>query len=206
MKNLGICRGGILRVGWPSHQAKSKAPHAKTAYGAPGPQCYDSAVQDLLQQIDLGLRANLYYLSLMSALSVPDMCAALSSPNGQTSGAQYAAWFDQYVAPKYCGNLDGQTCYQFRCSLIHQGTTQHPGSQYSRIIFMEPSGHIFHNNVINGALNIDVRIFCRDVTASATSWITANQNTATYRQNYPRFIQRYPNGIPPYIVGAPVIG
>jgi len=163
-------------------------------------------MRDLLGQVEAGLQANLYYLSIFAALSIPDICAALSSPDGQTSGAKYADWFDQYVAPKYHGRLDGQTCYQFRCSLLHQGTTQHPKSQYSRIIFLEPSGMVFHNNVINDVLNIDVRVFCQDIIASATDWLAANENTNTYRQNFPRFIQRYPNGIPPYIVVAPVIG
>lgn len=168
-----------------------------------------SPMRDLLQQIELALQANLYYVSLLSALSVPDMCAALFSPDGQTSGAKYAAWFDQYVAQRYNGKLDGQTCYQFRCSLLHQGTTQHPSSQYSRILFIEPTGmhgSIAHNNVLEDVLNIDVRIFCRDIIVSANNWLTANQDTTTYRQNYSRFIQRYPNGIAPYISGVPVIG
>jgi hypothetical protein len=163
-------------------------------------------VRDLLQQIEGGLQANLYYLSLIAALSIPDMCAALSWPDGQTTGARYAEWFDQNVAPKYHGNLDGQTCYQFRCSLLHQGTTQHPMSKYSRIIFLEPSNNVFHNNVINDALNIDVRLFCRDIIASASAWLTANEHTPNYGNNYPKFIQRHAGGLPPYIVGIPVIG
>lgn len=57
-------------------------------------------MRDLLQQIESGLQNNLYYLSLFATLSVPDMCAALSSPDGRTDGTKYAAWFDKYVAPK----------------------------------------------------------------------------------------------------------
>ena len=170
-------------------------------------------MRDLLDQIERGIQANLYYLSLIAALSVPDMCAALSSADGQTTGAKYAAWFDQYAAPKYNGNLDGETCYQFRCSLLHQGTTQHPKSSYSRIIFLEPQGHpyFFHNNIFENAaaresvLNLDAPRFCRDIIASANDWLAANENTPIYRANFPKFIQRYPSGLRPYIDGTPII-
>jgi len=163
-------------------------------------------MRDLLQQIENGLRVNLYYLSFISALSIPDMCAALSSPDGQATGARYADWFDQNVASRYRGNLDGQTCYQLRCSLLHEGTTQHPRSQYSRIIFLEPSSNFIHNNILNDALNLDLCAFCRDITASASNWLTTNENTPNFRTNFPKFIQRYRNGLSPYIVGLPVIG
>lgn len=165
-------------------------------------------MRDLLQQIEFGLQVNLYYLSLIAALSVPDMCAALSSRDGKTTGPKYALWFDQNVAPKYNGNLDGQTCYQFRCSLLHEGSTQHPRSPYSRVLFLEPyqNTNIFHNCLIQDALNIDVRFFCRDIVASASDWLAVNESSPIFKANFPKFIQRYPNGIHPYIVGTPVIG
>lgn len=165
-------------------------------------------MRDLLKQIELSLHANLYYLSLVAVLCLPDMCAALGSLDGRTTGQRYAKWFDDNVAPKYGDRLSGETCYQFRCSLLHEGTTQHPTSKYTRIIFLEPgsSGHTFHNNLIDDALNLDVRIFCFDVMGAAAAWINANEDTATYKNNSARFIQRYPAGLAPYIVGTPVIG
>ena len=169
-------------------------------------------MRDLLQQIELGLQANLYYLSLMAALSIPDMCAALSSTEGKTNGTRYADWFDQNVAPKYSGNLDGQTCYRFRCSLLHEGRTQHSASPYTRIFFLEPgaNSNIFHNCLFTHsnvtALNIDVRIFCYDMVNSAKTWLAANEGTAIFQTNFSKFIQRYGNGLSPYVVGTPVIG
>ena len=169
-------------------------------------------MRDLLHQIELGLQANLYYLSLIAALSVPDMCAALSSPDGKTTRIKYAAWFDQNVAPKYHGNLDGQTCYQFRCSLLHEGSTQHSRSPYTRVFFLEPgtNSNIFHNCLFTHstatALNIDIRFFCIDMVRSAESWLALNESTPTFQTNFPKFIQRYPNGITPYVLGTPVIG
>ncbi len=164
-------------------------------------------MNDILNQIRTANASGLYYVALFSALAVPDICGALEAPDGLSTGARYAAWFDQYVAPTYHGTLDGQTCYQFRCSMLHQGSTQHPKSQYHRIIFLEPTGGmILHNNVMNDVLNIDVRVFCEDIVAAAESWLPAAQKSPYYQTNLMKFVTRHPNGLAPYIVGVPVIG
>ena len=122
-------------------------------------------MRDFLTQIKNGLDANLYLLSLFSALAIPDLCGAMSSENGEAGKKKYKAWFDKYVAPKYNGFLSGEDCYFFRCSLLHQGSSQHPKSNYKRVLFVEPSAttNVFHNNIMNDALNIDVRIFFNDI-------------------------------------------
>lgn len=165
-------------------------------------------MKNLLDQIQIGLEDNLYYLSLFVALSIPDICGAIESQNGEASGKKYADWFDEYVAPKYNSFLSGDDCYKFRCSLLHQGSSQHPKSNYSRIFFIEPSSttNILHNNIINDALNIDVSIFCRDIITGANNWLQKIENTQLYKTNYDKFMRRYPNGLKPYIVGVPVIG
>ena len=165
-------------------------------------------MQDLLQQIRAANAAGLYYVALFSALALPDICASLESQDGLATGPRYIAWFDQHVAPRYGGNLDGTTCYRFRCSMLHQGRTQHPQGRYSRIIFVEPGvgGNVFHNNVLNDALNIDVRIFCEDSCAAAEAWLPGAQRLPHFQANLANFVTRYPNGLAPYIVGPPVIG
>lgn len=152
-------------------------------------------------------------MSLFAVLTLPDICAAMSSTDGRAEGKRYIAWFDKYVAPRYTVGPDhrpsfsGADCYYYRCSLLHQGSPQHSKSSYSRIIFVEPgtTSNVFHNNVINDVLNIDVRLFCHDVLDGAERWLSEAENTPEYKINYGRFIQRYPNGLPPYIVGVPVI-
>ncbi|MDR5659020.1 hypothetical protein RH915_05920 [Serpentinicella sp. ANB-PHB4] len=97
---------------------------------------------------------------------MPDICGALSSENGQASREKYKEWFNKYVGKKYKEVLDGEDYYYFRCSLLHQGSSQHPKNIYERYIFTEPSetsGNILHCNVLNNALNIDVRIFYEDI-------------------------------------------
>lgn len=165
-------------------------------------------IEDHLSQIRSANAGGLYYVALFSALALPDICGALEAPDGIATPQRYAAWFDQHVAAKYHGSLDGQTCYQFRCSMLHQATTQHPKSQYSRILFLEPgrSSVVMHNNVIDDALNIDVRIFCEDMVTAVESWLPAARQLPHFAGNEAKCVRRYPQGLPPYIVGVPVIG
>lgn len=164
-------------------------------------------MRNFLSQIKKGLDQNLYFLSLFSVLAIPDLCGAMTSENGEASAEKYKAWFDKYVAPKYSGFLNGENCYFFRCSLLHQGSSQHPGSSYKRVLFIEPSAttNVFHNNIMNDALNIDVKIFCNDIISGAEEWLGENEETELYKKNYDKFMRRYPNGLRPYIVGVPVI-
>ena len=164
-------------------------------------------MQDIIQQIRAANQVGLYYAALFSALAVPDICAALESADGKASKDKFVAWFNAYVAPRYNGFLDGESCYYFRCSMLHQGSTQHPSGRYSRILFVEPgnSGMVLHNNILNDALNIDVRIFCEDICAATESWWPTASTKPAVQTNLARFVRRYPGGLAPYIVGLPVI-
>lgn len=165
-------------------------------------------MRDLLAQIRAANSAGLYYVSLFSALALPDICGALDAPDGLANGSRYKAWFDCHVAPKYSGLLDGCTCYQFRCSLLHQGSTQHPNSRYKRILFLEPGSStiVAHNNVLNDALNIDVRIFCEDIVSAVQSWLPGAEKLPQFAGNLSRFVTRHPDGLVPYVVRVPLIG
>ncbi len=165
-------------------------------------------MKDFLEQIEIGLKVNLYHLSLLAALTIPDICGAIGSENGLAHPDKYKDWFNKYIGHKYRGFLTAEDCYLFRCSLLHQGSSQHPKSGYSRVIFVEPSAttSVFHCNIMNDALNIDVRIFCNDIIEGAKAWLQQYEETELYKKNYDKFMHRYPNGLAPYIVGVPVIG
>jgi len=178
-------------------------------------QLIDCQMRDLLEQIDKALEANLYYVALFVSLAIPDICGAIGSPDGKATKPKYVNWFDKYVGPRYSSTiigrpisfLTGEDCYYFRCSLLHQGSSQHTKSSYSRILFVEPSAttNVFHCNILNDALNIDVRVFCRDIISGALIWLKDCEGTELYQKNYDMFMRRYPKGLSPYMVGVPVI-
>ena len=162
-------------------------------------------MDELLDQIEASLNSGQFYLALYASLAVPDICGALGSKNGEATGNRYKAWFDKYVAKKYNGNLDGGNCYAFRCSALHQGRAKHRNLGYRQIFFADPaSGNVFHNNVLNDALNIDVRLFCQDIVNGARAWLKDMINEPNFNANYPHFLKRHKGGLAPYIRGIDV--
>ena len=183
-------------------------------------------MRDVIDQLEKSLNHPVYFVSLFTALAIPDIGGALDSADGVATGERYKGWYERWARPQFekavtsgipeqvRGHvklenlLTGEACYRFRCSLLHQGTTQHPKSPYSRIIFVEPGAttNTFHYNILNDALNIDVGSFCREIIAGAREWLDAVEGTERYKANYDKFARRYPKGLPPYIVGLPVVG
>jgi len=163
-------------------------------------------LRDFLNQIKQALNGNLYYVALWGCLTIPDICGAIDSSNGRATPQKYATWYNKWVA-SHCPYLNGQNCYLFRCSMLHQGSASNLRGGYSRILFIEPGAttSILHCNVMDNALNIDVRIFCNAMIAGALRWLNSVGGTPRFTRNYGRFVRRYPSGLAPYIVGIPVI-
>jgi hypothetical protein len=55
----------------------------------------------ILSDIERALTARLYYVAITTALTLPDICAALESPDGTTSGPKYKAWYNLHLGPIY---------------------------------------------------------------------------------------------------------
>ncbi len=168
-------------------------------------------MEALFAQTLIAANAGLAYLALLGALCIPDTCASLEAADGIATGARYQAWFDQHLGHIYHGSgLSGEACWQFRCALLHQGTTQaaNPAKGFARVLFVVPgaSSNFFHRNVFNDAYNIDLVAFCTDMVNAGRSWQQTAIGTQPYETNVAKSISLYPNGLPPYMVGLPVIG
>ena len=161
-------------------------------------------MDDLLQAIRRSLADANYFPALFLTVILPSVCAALESEDNQDSRDRYIAWYD-----RYCGGLflTGADCYYLRCALLHQATTQHRNAGFSRVLFtfLTQTGNVYHNNVLNDALNLDIPTFCNHILAGAERWRQAVQGTQPYTRNLERTIRTHPNGLPPYLVGVPLI-
>jgi len=116
------------------------------------------------------------------------------------------AWCERHVAAHNDIALSGEDAWHFRCGLLHQNTTQHRRSSFERVLFVEPGhGLLMHNNVINGALNMDITIFTQILVVAARQWEESVKGTEPYEMNAAAMIRRHPLGITPYVVGVPVI-
>lgn len=169
----------------------------------------------LISQTRTAMTSGLYYVSLMTALTVPDIAAALESADGRATGPNYVRWYDAWVRPRLRERrprenpFTGEACYQFRCSMLHQGSSIHPNSPYSRVIFIEPGApnYQLHYCVIRGeALLIQIDEFVDEVLTGCEKWLSSVEGTEPFQSNVARFATRHPNGLPPYVLGVPVVG
>ena len=160
----------------------------------------------LKREVEGALDARLYYLAVMFSLTLPDICAALESPSGTTNGARYKAWYETWLASAY-SMLTADDMWSLRNGVVHQGKLGHPKMQYSRVLFTVPSAqqNVFHNNIINDALNLDAPTFCRDILAAVDRWYAAMSEDPNVQSNLPRLIQYREHGLPPYLSGMPLI-
>jgi hypothetical protein len=181
----------------------------------------------LLTQLENSLKSENYYISLFTALTLPDIAGAMDSENGLATAQKYKNWFESWARPRFMelllktipeharahishmeNPLDGEACYLFRCSLLHQGRAVHPKNKYSRIIFMEPrsTSNTIHYSIMNDALCIDLESFCKEMIMGVRLWLKHVESTDLFQQNYENFVKRHPTGLSPFITGVPVIG
>lgn len=169
----------------------------------------------LISQTRMAMQAKLYYVALMTSLAIPDIAGALSAEDGHSSQAKYIDWYEKWVRPRLAENrgrenpFSGQACYWFRCSMLHEGSSQDPRSRSHRIIFIEPGApnYSIHYCLIgNEALLIQLDAFVEEVVSGCALWLKSTRGTEPYEKNFGRFAARHPNGLPPYVVGVPVVG
>ncbi|MEK6281263.1 MAG: hypothetical protein AABN95_13000 [Acidobacteriota bacterium] len=160
----------------------------------------------IIREIEAALDAGFYYLAIAITLTLPDICAALESPQGRTSGALYRDWYNAWLAPSYPA-VTADDMYSLRCGLIHQGRFGQGNMQFGRILFTlpTPQRNVFHHIIMDDALNLDANRFCRDVLQAVRRWYAANQGNPVVQGNLPRLLQFYPHGLAPYIIGTPLI-
>ncbi len=156
--------------------------------------------------IEKDIKNGSYYSAIFLAITLPSICGALESDDGKDTEEKYINWYKKYVRNLL---LTGADCYKLRCSLLHQATVVHAGSSLVRVIFTfpVPSGNTFHNNIINGALNLDIPLFCNELVSAARGWGSQmeNEHNINYIKNVPGVMRLYSKGVPPYFSGHPVL-
>lgn len=165
-------------------------------------------MEEFLNQIKMALDNKLYFIALQSTLTIPDICAKLSTTTEETTKKDYIKWYEQNIINKQ--QLTAKDCYYFRCGMLHEGKAQHKNMKLSRVIFLVPNDNIvFSGNTfnINGkkAINIDLPTFCNEMINCALKWWNENKDDAIVKNNYESIIKYYPNGFAPFIGGIPVI-
>jgi len=150
-------------------------------------------MEAITKEVENAIAAGLYYLAIVTALSLPDVCSALESHDGETNRAMYNVWYDNWMAARY-PEITSLDLYSLRCGVLHQGRLGHSRMQYGRVLFT------LH------ALNLDAVRFCRDMIECVSTWYAAKQNDPNVQANLSRLVQFRANGMAHYMVGVPLIG
>jgi len=167
---------------------------------------YIPSIEMFLTEIENAIDSRLYYIALVLTLTVPDVCSALESENGRAHSTLYKNWCRKHLQQAF-PSLTPEDCYSLRCGVIHQGRMGIPGRDFARVIFTFPDSglNVFHNNVMNDALQFDAVRFCQSIISAARAWTFIAAENPIVRANADNLVQLRSNGMPPYIVGAPVI-
>src|SRR5437899_3058807 len=142
-------------------------------------------MEPIFAEIDAALKMRLYFAALCLALAVPDICAALESPDGRSNGPRYAAWFDANLGKEYVV-LPGSACYELRCGVLHEGTFARRGTRYSRIIFSLDQS--YDQNISDDVLQLSLTNFCLKIIAAARSWSASKSGDPHIQKNMAKVV------------------
>jgi hypothetical protein len=124
------------------------------------------------QDMERCRRAGAFWSLLHVTVCLPDICAAVQSDNGETSGGLYAAWCDNYLPDPI---LTGVERYRMRCRVLHQGRASlGRAGRYTGFSFGEPgpNGEVDHRRLRGRTLVLDVNSLSLEVTSGVKAWIT----------------------------------
>jgi hypothetical protein len=158
----------------------------------------------LLEQIEKCVNHKLYYAAIMVCLAIPDIGGAIDSKDGQATKNKYVNWFEKYAVSHYkwgSGNgLTGNECYYLRCSMLHQGKSQHQKLKYKDIVFSKiPQIDSLVNPMFlekSSVLLIEPKAFCFKMTNAAYDWLEAVHNKDIFKQNTDKFMTLFSLSFP----------
>ncbi|MCZ7532295.1 MAG: hypothetical protein M5U23_02600 [Acidimicrobiia bacterium] len=146
-------------------------------------------VHRFFDEIEGAIRAELYYVALFSALTIPDHMAALASPNGLTTGKKYRRWYRENVT--YC--LTAEDCYLYRCRMLHEAAAElkDESTPTARVAFTEPGGGVVDCVRVGELLIVHVPTLCSRLIDAARTWLESKVSDEVVQANLSKTVRRY---------------
>ena len=171
-----------------------------------------SPLGSILNDIQRALDAQLYYPALVVALTVPEICVALTVDNSVfIREAHYVAFVNKYTTPSELG-VDGQSCYRLRGGVVHRGNAAgHPFFGATNVMFALPESPVkMHGMALQVGDKVSTAFvlenFCNEMIAAAHRWYDDHKADAKVIENMPKLLSYKPDGLPPFVSGSPMIG
>ncbi|MFJ4026010.1 hypothetical protein ACIPWF_00860 [Paenarthrobacter sp. NPDC089989] len=140
-------------------------------------------MKHLVDSVRSSLALENWYAALSLALTLPDICGRLESPELR-SQRRYVQWCKTYLEPKYTAPgssgarlfLSGKDCYALRCAVLHEGqddiVDQRAKEALGSFAFTTPFPGVFmHCNQVDNKLQLQVDRFCLDICAGVDAWM-----------------------------------
>ena len=157
-------------------------------------------MEDYISQLRETYRCGVYYFTLFGTLSLIDICAALNSPSGETSGSLFKEWFNKYL-PQYSSTSFGSAisfsadeCYKFRCRMLHQlragiDAPSMDDSVKSGKIAFAIGGSRIHMCNFGGVYYLDIQTFMEDVISGVERWTDDVRNVTHVEENRKKMVK-----------------
>jgi hypothetical protein len=159
------------------------------------------ALEPILKDIQRALDSGAPFAALMTSVTLPEICGRCEQNDifprkGKDSGDKIYKRFVETYLPNWSIGLTWKDLYILRCGLSHRGKTTRRASSL-RYVFHPPNplGIIAHGNRAydeGGALHrldIDLQIFCNDISGAVRRWSEANKQNKTVQKNLTDVLQ-----------------
>jgi hypothetical protein len=166
------------------------------------------AFKTYFDEIENCAAAKCYWALLHLVVVIPDICAALEHPTGDTtgeSGPRYESWCTAYWPSKA---VSPAKRWQIRCALLHQGRTVLKGGDTFSYVRPAPAGSRVHEYVEPGEpiTTLDVGQLAAEVKAGFRRWAADLQKSvnaarlANVERNLPWLAREKPKKLPPELI------
>ncbi len=152
--------------------------------------------------------ANCYWALVHLVVVLPDVCAALESTDGESTGSRYQDWCSRHLPPVPLSPLDR---WEMRCDILHQGRATASKGQYRTFSFLrhavDPSPHQRVTRKTSGNnIALDPAQMAREVTGAVRHWFAELQKpqNAAVRQNVARHLRLVVRVKPKRLPGVPL--
>jgi hypothetical protein len=131
---------------------------------------FERAFSLYFKEMDRCTTMGYYWALLHVLLALPDVCAALESPEAKV-GDRYKGWCRQYL---HSPLLTPEEFYELRCALLHQGQALGAQGRYSTFSFAVAEGISIHRVVVASEKNItlDPRRMVDEMKSAIRQWFT----------------------------------
>jgi hypothetical protein len=154
-------------------------------------------MRELLDEMAAAFDAKAYYPTLITAVTLPDMCSALGSKDGQADFDKYVEWFDKYAAKYFNKHVDGRTAYFIRCAVVHQGRLVHGAFKKGFEIMFVTENNTQISVHLTGLVKdgkdflvLELHHFCHSIYQAVMEWLSVAEETENYKRNYKKFFQK----------------